>query len=148
MPANRHRSPTARSRRSTATAWRISAAVNGSRGWPVLAGLPSLLVLMGSIMSRAHRRGAVGMERADRLQAPGLALGPLGLAPADRLPVRGEDQPGHRVAQLDPVPARLVDVEEERLLDGVLVRPGLDEHPVVQADVGSAQDVLTGVGGE
>src|ERR1700750_3347030 len=83
-----------------------------------------------------NRRGAVGVKGLERLQAPGLALVPFGPGPGDRAPVRRQHQPGDRVAQLDPVPARLVDVEEERLLDGVLVRSGLDENPVVQADVG------------
>src|ERR1700749_3255819 len=92
-----------------------------------------------------NRRGAVGVEGLDRLQAPGLAPGPFGLGPSDRAPVRRQYQPGDRVAQLDPVPARLVDVEEERLLDGVLVRSGLDENPVVQADVGGPDDVLARV---
>src|ERR1700760_514076 len=92
-----------------------------------------------------NRRGAVGVEGLDRLQAPGLALGPFGLGPGDRAPVRRQHQPCDRIAQLDPVPARLVDVEEERLLDGVLVRSGLDENPVVQADVGGPDDVLARV---
>src|SRR3954451_21653593 len=78
------------------------------------------------------RRRAVGVERLDRLQPPGLALGPFGLGPGDRAPVGCEYQPGDRVAELDTVAARLVDVQEERLLDRVLVRPGLDEHPAVQ----------------
>src|SRR5690348_14240287 len=94
---------------------------------------------------KLNRRGAVGVEGLDRLQAPGLALGPFGLGPGDRAPVRRQHQPGDRIAQLDPVPARLVDVEEERLLDGVLVRSGLDENPVVQADVGGPDDVLARV---
>ena len=42
---------------------------------------------------------------------------------------RGEHQPGAGVAQLDPVTARLPHVEEEGLLDGVLVRAGLDVGP-------------------
>ena len=45
-------------------------------------------------------------------------------------PVGRQHQPGDRVAQLDAVAAGLVDVQEERLLDGVLVRAGLDEHAV------------------
>src|SRR4051794_34970730 len=97
---------------------------------------------------RVDRWRAVGVEGRDRLQAPGLALGPLGLGPGDRLPVRGVDQPAGGVAQLDAVAAGLVDVEEEGLLDGVLVRAGLDEHAAVQADVGGPQDVLAGVGAE
>ena len=101
-----------------------------------------------TVRCTADRRGPVGVERRDRGEPPGLPLRAFGLRPADRAPVRREDQPRAGVAQLDPVPARLVDVEEERLLDGVLVRPGLDEHPAVQADVRGAQDVLAGVGGE
>src|SRR5690606_36172854 len=70
------------------------------------------------------------------------------LRPGDGLPVRGEDEPGARVAQLDAIASRLVHVQEERLLDGVLVRPGLDEDAVVEEDVGGAEDVLAGVGRE
>src|ERR1700760_1768316 len=81
-----------------------------------------------------NRRGAVGVEGLDRLQAPGLALGPFGLGPGDRAPVRRQYQPGDRVAQLDPVPAWLVDVEEERLLDGLLGGAGFYENPIAQPD--------------
>src|SRR6202044_3724548 len=63
----------------------------------------------------ADRRGAVGVEGLDRLPAPGLARGRFGFGPGDRPPVRREHQPGGRVAQLDPVAAWLVDVQEERL---------------------------------
>src|SRR5262245_14117353 len=91
------------------------------------------------------RRRAVGVERLDRLQSPGLALRALGLGPADRLPVGREDESGTGIGDLDAVAAWLVDVEEERLLDGVLVRPGLDEHAVLEKDVGGAQHVLAAV---
>ena len=96
----------------------------------------------------SDRRGPVRVEGLDGLQPPGLALGPLGLGPGNRAPVRRQHQPRDRVGQLDPVAAGLVDVQEERLLDGVLVRAGLDEHAVVQADVRGAQDVVPGVGRE
>ena len=45
-------------------------------------------------------------------------------------------------ADLDPVPARLVGVEEERLLDRVLVRARLHHDPVLEEDVRRAQHVL------
>jgi 5-carboxyvanillate decarboxylase len=91
------------------------------------------------------RWGAVGVEGLDGFQPPGLALGPFGLGPGDRAPVRRQHQPRDRVAQLDPVAARLVDIKEERLLDRMLVRPRLDEHALVQADVRRAQDVLAAI---
>src|SRR5919198_5052857 len=94
-----------------------------------------------------HRGSAVGVEGLDRLQPPGLTLGPLRLRPGDDLPVGGEDQARAGVADLDAVAARLVDVQEKGLLDGVLVRAGLDEDAVLQADVGGAQDLLTRVDG-
>ena len=94
-----------------------------------------------------HRRGAVGVEGLDRLQPPGLALLAVGLGPDHRLPVGREDQPGAGIGQFDPVARRLPDIEEERALDRVLVRAGLDMDAVLQEDVGGAQDVLALVGG-
>ncbi len=88
------------------------------------------------------------MEALDRLQAPRLAFRPFRQGPGDGLPVRRQDQPGPGVAQFDPVAARLVDVEEERLLDRVLVGAGLDVGAGIEENVGGAQDLLTGVGGE
>src|SRR5262249_46565170 len=41
---------------------------------------------------RIHRGRAVGMERFDRLEPPGLPLLAFSLTPSDRLPVRCEDQ--------------------------------------------------------
>src|SRR5882672_2426608 len=90
-------------------------------------------------------RGAVGVEGLDGLQAPGLALLALGFAPRDRFPVRRQDEPCARAGDLDAIAARLVDVEEEGLLDSVLVRAGLDEHAVLQENVGGAQNVLARV---
>jgi hypothetical protein len=88
------------------------------------------------------------VETLDRLEAPRLALGPLGLRPADRLPVRRDDQASTRVAELDAVSAGLPQVQEEGLLDRVFVRSGLDVHAGVEADIGSPQDLLTRVGRE
>ncbi len=47
-----------------------------------------------------------------------------------------------RPLTLDPVRARLIDVQEERLLDGMLVRPGLDEDTLVEADVRRSQHIF------
>src|ERR1700687_1190840 len=91
------------------------------------------------------RRRAVGMKRLDRLQPPRLSLLALFLGPDDRLPVRREDEASAGIGDLDPIAAGLVDVEKERLLDGMLVRPGLDEDTVLQEDVGGAQHVLAAV---
>ena len=66
------------------------------------------------------------MKRLDRLQPPRLALPALFLGPDDRFPVRREDEPRASVGDFDAVAAGLVDVEEEGLLDGVLVRAGFD----------------------
>ena len=57
-------------------------------------------------------------------------------------PVGPEDQARTRIGDLDAIAGRLVDIEEERLLDRVLVRPGLDEDAVLQEDVGGPQHVL------
>jgi len=86
----------------------------------------------------SHRRRAVGMERLDRLQPPRLALLALFLGPDDRLPVGRENEAGAGVGDLDAVAAGLVDVEEERLLDRVLVRAGLDVDAVFEKDIGGA----------
>src|ERR1700730_15551145 len=91
------------------------------------------------------RRRAVGMERLDRFKPPPLALLAFLLGPHDRLPVRRQDEPGAGVGDLDAVAAGLVDVEEERLLDRMLVRAGLDIDPVLQEDIGGAQDLLAAV---
>src|SRR3954468_23182044 len=68
-----------------------------------------------------HRRRAVGVERLDRLQPPGLALLALFLGPDDRLPVGRENEAGAGVGDLDAVAAGLPDIQEEGLLDRVLV---------------------------
>ena len=84
------------------------------------------------------------MERVDRLESPRLALLSLRLGPENRLPVGCQHQPGAGIGDLDAIAARLVHVEEERLLDRVLVRPGLDVNTALQEDVGRAQDLLAG----
>src|ERR1700712_750242 len=58
------------------------------------------------------RRGAVGVEGFDGLEAPGLALLAFRLAPHDRLPVRRQDQPRAGIGDLDAVAAGLVDIKE------------------------------------
>src|SRR5712664_3230309 len=80
------------------------------------------------------------VKRLDRLQSPRLALLALFLGPHDRLPVRGENETGAGVGDFDAVAAGLVDVEEEGLLDGVLVRNGLDVDAVLEKNVGGAQN--------
>src|SRR5471032_3130143 len=87
----------------------------------------------------------MGMRPLDRLQPPGLALLALLLGPDDRLPVRGENEPGAGIGDLDAVAPGLVDIEEEGLLDGVLVRTDLDVDAVLQEDIGGAQHVLATV---
>ena len=87
----------------------------------------------------------MGMKRLDRLQPPCLALLALFFGPDDRLPVGGEDEAGAGVGDFDAVAAGLVDVEEERLLDGVLVRAGLDVEAVLQENIGGAQNLLAAV---
>ena len=82
------------------------------------------------------------VERLDRLEPPRLPLLPLGFVPDDRLPVGREHQTSAGVVEFDAITAGLVDVEEERLLDGVLVRPGLDVDAVLEKDVRGAKDLL------
>src|SRR5262245_28208625 len=92
-----------------------------------------------------HRRRAVGVERLDCLQPPGLALLALLLGPDDRLPVGREDEASAGVGDFDAVTAGLPDIEEEGLLDRVLVRAGLDVDAVFEEDVGGAQNLLAAV---
>ena len=87
----------------------------------------------------------MGMKRLDGLQSPRLALLALFFGPHDRLPVGREDETGAGVGDFDAVAAGLVDVEEKRLLDGMLVRAGLDIDAVLQEDIGGAQHVLAAV---
>ena len=53
-----------------------------------------------------------------------------------------QDQARARIGELDTVARRLLDVEEEGLLDRVLVRPGLDDHAVLKENIGGLQHVL------
>src|SRR5687768_1684692 len=99
--------------------------------WPWKSGSGRLL----------NRGCAMGVEGVDRLETPGLTLGPLGLGPGDDLVVRSEQQAGAGVAQLDAVASRLPYVQKECLLDRVLVRPGLDVDSRVEEDVGGTEDV-------
>ena len=87
------------------------------------------------------------MEGLDSLESPRLALLSFGLGPADRLPVGSQDQARAGVGDLDAVASRFVNVQEKRLLDGVLVRTGLDLDAVLQEDVGGEQDLLAAVDG-
>src|SRR5271167_245626 len=117
-----------------------------SRPYPsAYAARPSpLLEGRGALLPR-QGRGAVGVKTFDRLQAPSLALLALGFGPDDRLPVRRQDEPGAGVGDFHAIAAGFVDVEKERLLDRVLVRPGLDEDPVFEKNVCRAQNFLAAV---
>src|ERR1700760_622230 len=90
-------------------------------------------------------RRAVGVKGCDGLQSPRLPFLAFLLGPDDRLPVRRQDQPRPGIGDFDPVAAGLIDVEKEGLLDRMLVRAGLDIDPVLEKDVGGAQDVFAAV---
>src|ERR1700750_3103466 len=87
-------------------------------------------------------RRPMSVERLDGFQPPGLALLAFFLGPGDRLPVGGQDQPRTGIRHFDAVAARLIDVEEERLLHRVLVRAGFDEDAVFQEHIGGEQHFL------
>src|SRR5579883_488441 len=92
-----------------------------------------------------ERRRAMRMEALDRLEAPGLSLLALGFAPADRLPIRRQDQSSAGTGDFDAVAARLIDIEEKGLLHRMFVRAGLDEDAGFEENVGGAQDFLAAV---
>src|ERR1700724_4418126 len=96
-------------------------------------------------LSASNRRGAMGMKRLDSLQAPCLTLLALVLGPHDRLPVRRQNEAGAGIGDLDPVAAGFVDIEKESLLDRVLVRAGFDIDPVLEKNVGGAQNLFAAV---
>ena len=85
------------------------------------------------------------MERLDGLEPPGLPLLALLLGPHDRLPIRRQDQPRAGVGDLDAIAAGLINVQEKRLLDGVLVRPRFDVDAVLEKNIGGAQDIFAGI---
>ena len=85
------------------------------------------------------------MKRFDRLKAPGLAFLALSLAPANRFPIGREDQTRPRITNLDAVPAGLIHIQKESLLDSVLVRPALDEHTVFKKDIGRPQHFFAAI---
>src|SRR5262245_23803420 len=82
------------------------------------------------------------VERLDGLESPRLSLLPLGLIPDDRLPIRREHQTRTGVIEFDAIAAGLVDIEKERLLDGVLVRSSLDVNAVLETDVRGTKDLV------
>src|SRR3546814_6509047 len=75
------------------------------------------------------------MEGFDGPQPPGLPLLAILFRPDDGFPVGLQDQPGAGIGKLDAIARRLPDIEEERALDGMLVRPGLDMHAVLEEDI-------------
>src|SRR5258708_15068493 len=87
-----------------------------------------------------NRRCPMGMKRLDRLQSPRLPFLAFLLGPYDRLPVRRQDEPRAGIGDFDPVAAGLVDIKKKRLLDGMLVRAGLDIDAVLEEDVGRARE--------
>src|SRR5262245_56753391 len=93
------------------------------------------------------RRRAVGVEGLDRLEAPRLTLLSFGFVPHNRLPVGRQHQSRTGVVELDAIAAGLVDIEEERLLDRVLMWTGLDVDAVLETDVRGTQDLVLRIHG-
>ena len=71
------------------------------------------------------------MKAFNGLEAPGLTELPFVFSPHDRLPVGRQHQSCARAGNLDSIPARFVDVQEERLLNGVFVGSRLDVDAVL-----------------
>src|SRR3954452_23381295 len=103
---------------------------------------------MGSINGGMHAetvwrdvRRPVCVEALDRLDAPELAAGALGLRPGDgdEIGVVDEVAAGR---DLDPVAAGLEAVEEEALRHAVLRGRRLDRNAVLDEQVGRAQALL------
>ena len=89
----------------------------------------------------------MGVERLNRLKAPGLPFLTFLLRPGHWLPIRGQDETCAGVGKFDPVTGRLPYVEEERALDGMLMRSRLDVHAVLEKDIRRAQDIFALVSG-
>lgn len=77
----------------------------------------------------------MGVEGVDRLQPPCLAFLALGLRPYHWLPVGRENEAGASIREFHAIAGRLVDVEEERPLYGVLVGAGFNVHAVAIAEL-------------
>src|ERR1700683_1166639 len=90
-------------------------------------------------------RGAVAVERLDGPEPPSLAFFPFSLVPDDGFPVWRQNKPRAGIRHLDAVAAGFVEIEKESLLDGMLVRTGLDVDAVLEANIGGAQHVLAAV---
>ena len=71
-------------------------------------------------------------------QAPRLSFLALGLIPNDRLPI-GRENEVRRGWQFQNDCRRVHNVQEERLIDGVFMRAGFDEHAMLQTNIRSAQ---------
>jgi len=85
------------------------------------------------------------VERFDGLKAPGLAFLAFGFGPANRLPVRSQNQARSGVGDFHAVAAGLIHVQEEGLLDGVFVRAGLDVDAIFEAVVRGDQHLFAAV---
>ena len=87
--------------------------------------------------TRDSRHGwcAIKMKRFSRLHTPGLALLTFGFGPADRFPVERENQSRTGIYDLHSIPPGLVYIQKKCLLDGMLVRSGLDFNSVFQENI-------------
>src|SRR6185437_3038485 len=92
-----------------------------------------------------HRRRPIGVERLDRLEAPGLAFFAFGFGPANGLPVRSEDQPRSGIGNFHAIATGFVDVQKESLLNSVLVRARFDIDAIFEKDIRCQQHLFSAV---
>ena len=89
----------------------------------------------------------MSVEGFNGLETPRLPLFPLRFGPDNWLPIRCKDQASACVCQFDAIARRLPHIEEERALNGVLVRAGFDVNARFQEQISRAQDIFALVSG-
>jgi hypothetical protein len=87
------------------------------------------------------------VEAFNRLESPCLSFLSLRFRPPNWLPIRRKNETRAGIRNFHAIAAGLVDVEKERLLDGVFVRPRFDKDPVLEKDIGAPQYILATIDG-
>src|SRR6516164_6567454 len=91
-----------------------------------------------SLLVFVSRWRPVRMKGLHGLKPPRLAFGAFAFGPNDWLPIGSENEACTGIDDFHAVAAGLVDVEKERLLNGVFVWTGLDEDAGFQKNISGA----------